>query len=398
MPDLPTLGQTFRNAGYQAFAVGKMHVYPQRDRVGFDDIILSEDGRHHLGMRADDYELYLADQGYPGQAWAHGAGNNAPFMSRPWHLPEHLHPTNWTVREMSRTINRRDPTRPAFWLMSFGAPHPPYTPPGGYIDLYKDADIPMPFVGEWAKDYDDLPYALKARKQEPYPEIALREARRAAYALCTHLDHQIRLVIGLLREEGLLDNTIILVTSDHGEMMGNHDIFGHGDFYEDSSRIIMTLVPTPASGIGHHIKDDRLAVLADVMPTLLELCDIQVPNEVEGLSLIGERRRDVVYGEHFTDGRATRMIRESQYKLVYYPVGNRVQMFNLDDDPDEIHNLADTGLHKDVLQRLTTLLVDRLYGSDLDWIEEGRLVGLPDREWVPQPNSGLDGQRGLRFM
>ena len=123
-----------------------------------------------------------------------------------------------------------------------------------------------------------------------------------------------------------------------------------------------------------------------------------MPNEVEGLSLIGERRRNVVYGEHYTDGRATRMIRESQYKLVYYPVGNRVQMFNLDDDPDEIHNLAGIELHKDALQRLTTLLVNRLYGSDLDWIEEGRLVGLPDREWVPQPDSGLEGQRGLRFM
>ena len=92
------------------------------------------------------------------------------------------------------------------------------------------------------------------------------------------------------------------------------------------------------------------------------------------------------------------MIRESQYKLIYYPVGNRVQLFNLDDDPDEIHNLAGIELHKDALQRLTTLLVNRLYGSDLDWIEEGRLVGLPDREWVPQPESGLHGQRGLRFM
>ena len=60
MPDLPTLPDTFRQAGYQAYAVGKMHVYPQRDRFGFDDVILCEEGRHHLGGRADDYELFLA--------------------------------------------------------------------------------------------------------------------------------------------------------------------------------------------------------------------------------------------------------------------------------------------------------------------------------------------------
>ena len=398
MPDLPTLGQTFRDAGYQAYAVGKMHVYPQRDRIGFDDIVLSEDGRHHLGMRADDYELYLADQGYAGQAWAHGAGNNAPFMSRPWHLPEHVHPANWTVREMSKFINRRDPTRPALWLMSFGGPHPPYTPPAGYIDLYRDADIPMPYRGEWAENYDDLPYALKTRRHEPYPEMALREARRAAYASCTQIDHQMRLVVGMLREEGLLDNTIILVTSDHGEMMDVHGVFGHGDFYEDSARIIMTLTPTPASGVGHHVRDDRFAVLADVMPTLLELCDIPVPKEVEGLSLIGEERRDIVYGEHYENDRATRMIRDRRYKLVYYSVGNRSQLFDLDEDPDEMRDLAGDPALAEVSSRLRQLLVDRLYGSDLEWLQNGELVGLPDREWVPQPDSGLHGQRGLRFM
>ena len=65
----PTLAQTFRDAGYQAYAVGKLHVYPQRDRIGFDDALINEEGRHHLGLLADDYELFLADQGYPGQEY-----------------------------------------------------------------------------------------------------------------------------------------------------------------------------------------------------------------------------------------------------------------------------------------------------------------------------------------
>ncbi|HCR16942.1 MAG TPA: hypothetical protein DIU35_05620 [Candidatus Latescibacteria bacterium] len=71
MPDVPTVAQTFRNAGYQACAVGKLHVYPQRDRIGFDDVILGEEGRMQFGA-VDDYELFLGDQGFAGQQFTHG--------------------------------------------------------------------------------------------------------------------------------------------------------------------------------------------------------------------------------------------------------------------------------------------------------------------------------------
>jgi len=110
-PALPTMPQVFRDAGYQAFAVGKLHVYPQRDRIGFDEVILCEEGRHHLGGDEDDFERFLKAEGYAGQELTHAMGNNV-YDTRPWHLPEHCHPTNWTVREMCRVIQRRDPTRP----------------------------------------------------------------------------------------------------------------------------------------------------------------------------------------------------------------------------------------------------------------------------------------------
>ena len=64
MPDLPTMAQTFRDNGYQAYGVGKLHVYPQRDRIGFDDVLVLEEGRHQFGMSKDDYELFLQDEGF----------------------------------------------------------------------------------------------------------------------------------------------------------------------------------------------------------------------------------------------------------------------------------------------------------------------------------------------
>ena len=126
MPAVPTLAHCFRDAGYQTFAVGKLHVYPPRDRIGFDDVLLSEEGRPHLGG-LDDYEIFLADRGYPGQQYLHGMNNNN-YMHRPWHLPEDCHVTNWTSMQMARTIKRRDPTRPAFWCVSYTPPHPPLVP------------------------------------------------------------------------------------------------------------------------------------------------------------------------------------------------------------------------------------------------------------------------------
>lgn len=80
MPTRTTLAQAFRNAGYQAQAVGKLHVYPPRDRIGFDDVLLTEEGRTEAGT-TDDYEIFLGERGYPGQYFAHGLGNNA-YLTR----------------------------------------------------------------------------------------------------------------------------------------------------------------------------------------------------------------------------------------------------------------------------------------------------------------------------
>ena len=198
---LPTLAQTFRNAGYQVYAAGKLHVYPQRSRIGFDDVMLVEEGRIQEGT-VDDYELFLGDRGYAGQQFAHGMSNN-DYLNRPWHLPEDCHQTNWTTQQMVRMIKRRDPTRPGFWYLSYCHPHPPLAPLQCYLDMYRDVDVDMPYCGEWAQDTEKLPFTLKLiqGKYTHFTEDLIRSARQAFYALCTHIDHQFRVVIGTLREE-----------------------------------------------------------------------------------------------------------------------------------------------------------------------------------------------------
>ena len=281
MPDVPTLAQRFRDAGYQAYAVGKLHVYPQRDRIGFDDVLLEEHGRHHLGGGADDYELFVADEGFPGQEYA-GGMSHGDFLARAWHLPERCHPINWAAARMCRTIHRRDPTKPAFWYLSFSAPHPPLTPLPTYIDMYRRTAIDPPTVGDWSRDPRERPwlcnYLNSNRALQGATTHEVEWARRAFYAACTHVDHQIRVVIGTLREEGLLDNTILAFTSDHGHMCGEHGLWTVMLMYEMVTRIPLIVVPTAGDDRlgGPGAVDDRLVEFGDIHNFRIYICPIRI--------------------------------------------------------------------------------------------------------------------------
>lgn len=391
-PKVTTLAQAFRDAGYQADAVGKLHVHPQRDRIGFDSVLLDDEGRPQWGT-LDDYDIYLGEQGHAGRQFDHGMSNNQ-YHWRPWHLDEAHHATNWAGRMMARTIKRRDPTKPAFWYLGFRHPHPPLVPPQSYIDLYRNVEIDKPYVGDWAKEELVFPIeALKARTTL-YTKEQLMEAKRAFYALCTQIDHQIRYLIGTLRLEGLLDDTIILFTSDHGDMLGNHDMVAKRIFYESSANIPMILMPNKGNPkVPEGVVDDRIVGFADIMPTLLDLCGIDSPDTVDGQSMFGEKR-DYLYGECGEDDHATRMIRDQQYKLIYYPVGNHFQLFDIENDPNEMIDLANDPIHGDTLERLKGLLRQELYGGDLDWLDGDIFVGKPDRPYKWAPHRSLNSQRG----
>ncbi len=392
MPDVPTLAQTFRNNGYQAYAVGKLHVYPQRDRIGFDDVLIQEEGRYEFG-EVDDYQIWLGEQGFAGQEYMHGMGNNT-YYTRPWHLPEHTHPTTWATTQMMRQMKRKDPRRPAFYYISYQFPHPPLVPLLPYWNMYADTELKPLVRGDWLDDSFIMQALAEMRKQYSDREVDL--ARRAFYALCTHIDHQIRLLVGTLRECNLLDNTAIMFLSDHGDMLFDHDMVAKRCFYQNAANIPCILSGKPVEQWRGTI-DTRLGCLVDIMPTLLEICKLDIPAHVEGMSLLGKTKRETLYGEVGEGQKATRMIRDSRYKLIYYPYGNVSQLFDLAEDPEELHNLADSQEHANVRARLEQALVANLYGNDLEWIQGGKLAGLPAPAFAPKGDYGLYNQRGLHW-
>lgn len=401
MPEFPTLAGCLSAAGYQCGAVGKLHVYPQRDPIGFDEVLLNEEGRRHLSGEPDDWEQALAQAGYPGEEYATGVNNN-DYMVVPWHLPDHLHPTNWTARELSRMIQRRDPERPGFWYLSFTAPHPPLFPLRWYYDTYQDLKIEMPYCGEWLRTWDPPPTKcleyVGGDAMRGATDAEIRIARRGFYALQTHIDHQIRVVLGTLREEGLLENTGIIFTSDHGDMLGNHGMWAKSVMYEGSARVpLLVIPPSTRKEVDRHVRDDRLAELRDVMPTLLEMAGVEIPPTVEGYSLTSGQRRAHLYGEHGEGTKATRMVVHGPHKLIYYAEGNRFQLFDLREDPREQRDLSNEDSHREQLRELQALLAKELYGEDQTWLQDGEFVGLPaPREGPPPPNFSFSGQRGLR--
>jgi len=394
VPDLPHLARLFRDAGWQTGAVGKLHVYPPRDRIGFEEVISYEEGRPQLGG-PDDWEIWLSDKGHAGLGHAHAMSNNG-YEVRPWHLPEDTHPTVWQARQMCRMIQRRDPTRSQFLYLSFNFPHPPIVPPQSYLSMYAGRAMQPAAQGDWN---GDLPPALE-RVRRAWPALApdrLAEVRRAFHAQCTLIDHQLRLVIGTLREQEMLDDTIILFTSDHGDMLGDHGLFAKRVMLAGSAEVPMLLMGRKGCdrvGLG---TDDRLACMADIMPTLLDLAGLPVPPTCTGRSLVGATRRETLYCEALEGQGAMRMITDCRWKLIWYPAGNRVQLFDRQEDPAETRDLADVPEHVATRRRLEEALVAELYGTDLDGVTEGRLTGIEAAPVTTHPGRDLNGQRGLHY-
>lgn len=394
-PAMPLLAEVFRDAGWQTGAVGKLHVYPARDRIGFEEVVSYEEGRPQLGG-PDDWDIWLSDRGLAGLGYAHGMSNNG-YEFRPWHLDEAAHPTVWQARQMSRMIQRRDPTRPAFWHLSFNFPHPPIVPLASYLDAYRDREIRPRAMGDWT---GDLPHALARVRQSwaAQDDAALHRMRRAFHAQCTLIDHQIRLVIGTLREALLLDDTVIVFTGDHGDMLGDHGLYAKRLMLAGSVG-----VPLIAMGVAGCDRlqpgrvDPQLAGMQDIMPTLLDLAGIAPPESCTGLSLVADTPRETLYCEALDGAMAMRMVTDGRWKLIWYPAGNRVQLFDRDTDPRETRDLSDAAECADVRQRLTQALIAELYGADLDWVADGTLIGFDAPALPRAQNRDLSGQRGLHF-
>ncbi len=348
-----TMAGEMRRAGYYAQCVGKMHVHPLRNYLGFDHVDLHDGYLHEYRypdvaygenqLVADDYFYWLKNErGVARDVTDTGIDCNS-WVARPWIYEETDHPTNWVTSRAIDFLRRRDPRQPFFLMASYVRPHAPYDAPAAYFDMYRDKPLRAPAAGDW----DDTAARERLGRSYnaytgPLDEALIREQMIGYYACITHVDHQIGRLLIALTEQRLMDDTVILFTSDHGEMLGDHCLIQKARPYQGSVRIPM-IVSGPERLIGGApcVCED-LTELRDIMPTALELAGA-TPPALDGHSLLSRNGRESLHCEHvYENGKKSfQMIVTKTDKFIWFSETGEEQYFDLAADPTESHNAVD---------------------------------------------------------
>lgn len=337
-----TLPRLLASAGYQTCLIGKMHFNGEQfhgfDQRPYGDLL----GQAH---QPDPYRS--PDKG------VNGLGDNLLEQAGPSGLPLALANTEVCVSEAAKWLNAytsRRVSNPFFLCVSFDKPHFPLAPPLGYFNKYEamlegwsgPAETirdPVPFISEHLRVNDSGRYYGRS------PELH-RRALAAYYGCVEWVDDAIGRLVDVIEYLGLGEQTLVIYSSDHGEMATAHGLWQKTVFFEESVR-----VPLIASWPGHWpggVSCAGLAGLVDLLPTVCEVCGVQAPGDTEGVSLLplveGDKRavRDRLFAESVVLGspqHAGCMLRAGRWKYCYYLDGTE-ELYDLEADPHEDQNLA----------------------------------------------------------
>jgi choline-sulfatase len=248
-------------------------------------------------------------------------------------------------------------------------PHDPYAIPQEYWDRYSDDDIELPKINIKKEDQD--PHSARLQSVYGYhdqeiSEQDIKNARHAYYGAISYVDDKIGLLLKALKETGLDDNTIIVFSGDHGDMLGERNLWYKMSFFEGSARVPM-IVHAPKRFSAKRVKESVSTM--DLLPTFLEMAtnhqDHTYAMPIQGKSLMPhiegkQNGHDEVIGEYFGEGAIAPllMIRRAQYKYIYCHIDPE-QLFDLENDPDELNNLATDLNHSELLSAFKKEALER---------------------------------------
>lgn len=380
-----TMAGELSKAGYYTQCVGKMHVHPLRNYLGFQNVELHDGYLHEYRypdvaygenqLQADDYFYWLKkEKGIDCDVTDTGLDCNS-WLTRPWCYEEKYHPTNWVTSRSIDFLRRRDPRQPFFLMTSYVRPHAPFDAPQYYFDLYKDKDLRPPVFGDWddTEDLEKRGWCYNSTTGPKDPEF-IRQQLIGYYACITHVDHQIGRLIMALVEHQLMDNTVILFTSDHGDMMGDHCFCRKGLPYQGSIHIPM-FVSGSEKWIGRKgVVDNSLVELRDIMPTFLDLAGAKIPDTLEGESILHGIDRDYLHGEHTFGAKSHQFIVTNHDKYIWFSQSGEEQYFDLKKDPGETHNAVQESEYQQRIKELRTHLIQELTGREEGYTDGKTLI------------------------
>jgi len=375
MRDRPTLPGILTSSGYQTRAQGKMHFHPLRANYGFE----------HMELPLDYYRSLA---GGPHKPKGHGVGENEiePVIST---VDEVHSATYWTVNRSIDFMETRDDTRPFFLWTSFAKPHPPFDPAYNYWALYQNKILPSPIKGDWSVNPNEAPqgfYSSSYMLNNGYrmSEEQIMDSKRAYYACITQIDYTLGLLFARMREMELLENTWIIFTADHGDMMGDHGLFAKSIFLEGSAHIPMIVRPPSGSWERGELKGKRcnsLITLADVMPTILSLAGVEREDiELDGCNIMDfaglnthANIEDRVFYGNCADTYFAVM--KDGFKYNWARQGDESLLFNMTLDPLEQHDLSK--INPALAAEMKNLLTNKMHLCNPELVKDGKLTVLP---------------------
>lgn len=385
------LPQMFTEAGYRTHAVGKNHFTPMRNTHGYQSVELEEAWHTMLKDSAKcDYTLWFEEY-VPGQDLNasglhytdHRGGVAFPFEDK-------YHATHWTADRAIRFLENYDGEEPWLLKVSFQRPHPPFDPPERWLEKYNSIDIPKAKVGSWAeKKYGHKTGSLNELKNATsgnFPEDEIDASRRSYYAAISFVDEQLGRVLEALGKRGELENTLIIYTADHGDMMGDQHMWRKCRPYEGSARIPMIL-RWPES---MQLQAERgqicteLVELRDVLPTFLDAAGIPKPQVMDGESMLyilrdkpGRKMLDLEHAQIYEEDNAWVALTDGHFKYIYFTLTGQQQLFDLETDPYELNDLASEEFfekNKSLVKKWRKRMIKHLEIRGDEWVKNGDLV------------------------
>ena len=359
-PEHTMMPEVLQAAGYSTFATGKWH----NDRPAFA-----------RGFQAGDHLFF------GGMHWPGAGGHEAPQLyafdttgAYPQENRRQVHGySSMLYADAAIDFIRQPHEAPFFVYVSFTSPHDPRTPPAPYDAWYAPDSVSLPpnYMPEHPFDNGELRVRDEMLREHPRTEQIAREELALYYGMISEVDAQIGRILDALDDTGLRERTLVVFAGDNGLAVGSHGLLGKQNLYEHSMRVPLIFA---GPGIPRGETRDALVYIHDIFPTIAGVLEISAPESVEGSDLLpviqGTQTaiRDTVFYVYRDFQRGVRL--SDGWKLVQYNVAGvqTAQLYNLNEDPHEVHNLAADPAHAGRLSDMESALlnISRTYNDPLD--------------------------------
>ncbi len=355
------LPELFREDGYTTFGTGKWH----NGREAFARCF-ADGAEIMFGGMSDHWNVpvYHFD---PSGAYETKTSviedplhSNRVTLKEYDHITEGKHSSELFADAAIDFLEKHDSSNPFFLYVAFMAPHDPRSMPKEFLDMYDPQNIPLPKNFMTQHPFDNGEMGVRDEQLAGFPRKAEEVHRHLVeyYAMITHLDAQIGRILEALKRTGQLDDTFIILTGDNGLAVGQHGLMGKQSVYEHSVHVPLVMY---GPNIPRGESRDAFCYLIDVFPTVCELMGRVIPDSVEGKTLnpvIRKEREEVRDALYFSYKNCQRALRKGCWKFILYNVKGEkhVQLFDLDEDPWEMNNLAEEASQAGRIRELTGVL------------------------------------------